>query len=63
MSTARYDRSALVWGAIFTVLGVGFLLQETGVVQLRAEILLPSLLVVAGAVLLVAAVGGKGPER
>jgi hypothetical protein len=59
MSPVRYDRTALVWGAIFTVLGVGFLLQETGLWQLRAEILLPSLLVVAGVVLLVAAVAGK----
>jgi hypothetical protein len=30
MSMSRLDRAALVWGTVFVVLGMAFLLQELG---------------------------------
>ncbi len=51
MSTGGLDRAALVWGAVFTLLGAAFLLQELGVWQVRAGVFLPALLIVAGVVL------------
>lgn len=45
------DRAALVWGALFTLVGVAFLGQEAGAWSVRAEVLVPVLLMVAGVVL------------
>ena len=59
MSERRLDRGALVWGALFTVLGAAFLLQELGLWRIRGEVFLPVLLIVAGAMLLVSAVAGR----
>ncbi len=56
MSTDGVDRSALIWGSVFTVLGAAFLLQEAGAWEVRAEFLLPFLLIAVGVVLLVSAV-------
>jgi hypothetical protein len=47
------DRSALVWGAVFAVIGVAFLLQEAGVWVVRASVFLPAVLIIAGVVLIV----------
>lgn len=58
MRDTRLDRSALVWGSLFTVVGATFLLQELGVWRVSAEVLLPVLLIVAGVVLL-----GSGLSR
>jgi hypothetical protein len=47
----RVDRAALVWGAVFTIIGGAFLLQGWGVWRVRADVFLPVLLIVAGVVL------------
>lgn len=51
MRAAALDRAALVWGVAFTVVGVTFFLEELGVWQVRAEVFLPVLLIIAGVVL------------
>jgi len=43
------DRRGVVAGLVFIVIGVGFLLHELDVVELRPAYLLPLLLIVAGA--------------
>lgn len=54
MIGSRVDRAALVWGAVFTLIGTAFLGQEWGWWQVRASILMPVLLIVAGTVILLA---------
>lgn len=54
----RMDRSALVWGALFTVVGATYLLQALGVWQVRGEVLLPVLLIAAGLVVVISGVAG-----
>lgn len=51
MRTRSLDRAALAWGAAFTVVGITFLLQEAGALRVRADVLLPVVLIIAGAVL------------
>jgi membrane protein DedA with SNARE-associated domain len=63
MSSRRWDRGALVWGAIFTVIGVTFLLQEADVWRVRADVFLPVLLVVAGVVLVFGGLMRRGTDR
>ena len=62
-TTRKLDRSALVWGAVFTMVGVAFLLQEAGVWQVRAEVLLPVLLIVAGVVLVLSGLVRQERDR
>ena len=59
------DRSALVWGLLFTVVGLTYLLQALDVWQVRGEVLLPVLLIVAGGAVLVTGFTGErsGEER
>lgn len=57
------DRTALVWGAVCTVLGLTFLLDELGVWDVRPAVILPVLLVVAGLTLLVTGLGGRREQR
>jgi cytochrome c oxidase subunit IV len=58
------DRSALVWGLLFTVVGLTYLLQALGVWDVRGEVLLPVLLIVAGgAVLVTGFVGDRSEDR
>ena len=52
------DRSALVWGLLFTVVGLTYLLQALGVWDVRGEVLLPILLIVAGGAVLVTGLAG-----
>lgn len=59
MSTRRLDRGALVWGAVFTVIGVTFLAAEVGGWTVRADVFLPLLLIIAGVVLAVSGVGRR----
>jgi cytochrome c oxidase subunit IV len=52
------DRSALVWGLLFTVVGLTYLLQALGVWDVRGEVLLPVLLIVAGGAVLATGFAG-----
>jgi hypothetical protein len=45
------NRSALVFGPAFLLLGVAGLLDDLGVMELRVGILLPVVLIIAGVVL------------
>lgn len=51
MRPRTFDRAALVWGAVFTVIGVAFLLQEVGAWRVRMDVFLPVVLIIAGIVL------------
>ena len=62
MNAATLDRTALVWGAVFTVVGVTFLLQEAGVWRVRADVLIPAVLIVAGVVLIGSGLFRTEPE-
>lgn len=52
----RADLSALVWGMVFVVVGAAHLLQAFGVWQVRTAVLVPTLLILAGVVVLAHAV-------
>jgi hypothetical protein len=52
------NRSALMFGLLFVVLGGAFLLDDLGVLAVRIGLLLPALLIVAGLALTASAVGG-----
>jgi membrane protein DedA with SNARE-associated domain len=51
-----YHRGSLVWGLIFVVLGVLFLLDQLDVIDLRAAYILPVVLIVIGVTFLVSGV-------
>lgn len=51
----RLNRSALVFGVVFVLVGGAYLLEELGVWVVRTGYLLPALLVVAGLALTVTA--------
>lgn len=53
MNDRTYHRGAVIWGLIFVVLGVLFLLDQLEVIDLRAAYILPVVLIVIGAVFLV----------
>jgi hypothetical protein len=57
------DRGALVWGAVFTLVGLTFLLQEAGVWEVRADVFLPALVIVAGVVLIASGLLRAGSEQ
>ena len=59
MTDRRLDRGALVWGALFTLVGLAYLGQELGAWHVRGEVFVPLLLVFAGAVLLLSTVIGR----
>jgi drug/metabolite transporter (DMT)-like permease len=48
-----YHRGSVIWGLIFIVLGVLFLLDQLDVIDLRAAYIFPVVLIVIGAVFLV----------
>ena len=52
------DRGGLVWGTLFTVVGLTYLLQAAGVWEVRGEVLLPVLLIAVGVVVVVSGLGG-----
>jgi drug/metabolite transporter (DMT)-like permease len=49
----EYHRGSVIWGLIFIVLGVLFLLDQLDVVNLKAAYIFPVVLIVIGAVFLV----------
>jgi hypothetical protein len=51
----RFDSGALGFGIFFVVVGVVFLLERLGVLEVRAAVVWPLLLIVLGLALLVAA--------
>jgi hypothetical protein len=53
------NRSALMFGLLFVVLGGAFLLDDLGVLAVRIGLLLPALLIVAGLALTASAVGER----
>lgn len=53
------DRRGVVAGVLFIAIGVGFLLDELAVVELRLAYLLPLLLIAAGVWILVSARRGS----
>lgn len=55
-------RSALVWGVLFVMVGVVYLLQALGVWEVRGQVLLPVLLIVAGVTVIVTGVMGGRPS-
>jgi hypothetical protein len=54
----RADRGALIWGTLFTLVGLTYLLQELGVWQVRGEVLLPGLLIAVGIVVVITGLTG-----
>jgi hypothetical protein len=51
------NRSAIIFGLLFVVLGGAFLLDDLGLVAVRLMTLAPVLLIVAGVALTVSALG------
>jgi hypothetical protein len=62
MSGKSLGRGTLVWGSLFTLIGGAFLAQAWGVWQVRADVLVPLLLIVAGSVLVVSGAGHRSPS-
>lgn len=62
MTIRRIDRSSLVWGGLFIVTGASFLLQALGVWEVRADVLLPVLLIVGGLGLLFGSLAASPQE-
>jgi len=54
-----YHRGSVIWGLIFVVLGVLFLLDQLDVVDLRAAYILPVVLIVIGVVFLVSGAASR----
>lgn len=57
------DRRGVISGLVFVVIGVGFLLDELDVVELRLAYLLPLLLILTGVWILFGGVRRKGRAR
>ena len=57
------DLSALVWGTIFVVLGGAYLLDALGVWDVRGAVLVPTLLILAGIIVLATAVTRGRADR
>jgi hypothetical protein len=55
----RADRGALIWGTLFTLVGLTYLLQELGVWEVRGEVLLPALLIAVGVVVVLTGLTGS----
>lgn len=55
------QRRGMFAGAVFVVIGVGFLLDELGAIELRLTYLLPLLLIAAGAWIIFG--GGRARSR
>ncbi len=58
---SRFDRTSLVGGLVLVVLGVVFLLDRTGTLDLRFTALWPLLTGAAGAILLTAGLDDRPP--
>lgn len=57
------DLSALVWGTVFVVLGGTYLLEALGVWEVRGAIVVPTLLILAGVIVLATAVTRGRADR
>ena len=53
MNGRSYHRGSVIWGLIFIVLGVLFLLDQLDVFDLKAAYIFPVVLIIIGAVFLV----------
>jgi hypothetical protein len=63
MNDRTYHRGSVVWGLIFIVLGVLFLLDQLDVFDLKAAYIFPVVLIVIGATFLVSgAAARRRPE-
>jgi len=54
-----YHRGSVIWGLIFIVLGVLFLLDQLDVLELRAAYILPVVLIVIGATFLISGAASR----
>ena len=63
MNEGSYNRGAVIWGLIFVVLGVLFLLDQLEVINLKAAYILPVVLIVIGVTFLISgAASRRRPE-
>lgn len=63
MNDRGYHRGSVIWGLIFIVLGVLFLLDQLDVLDLKAAYIFPIVLIVIGATFLVSgAAARRRPE-
>jgi len=53
VNEGSYNRGAVIWGLIFVVLGVLFLLDQLEVINLKAAYILPVVLIVIGVTFLI----------
>ena len=59
MNERTYHRGSIIWGLIFIVLGVLFLLDQLDTIDLRAAYILPVVLIVIGATFLVSGAASR----
>ncbi|HEV8419997.1 MAG TPA: DUF5668 domain-containing protein [Actinomycetota bacterium] len=59
MNERTYHRGSVIWGLIFIVLGVLFLLDQLDVLDLRAAYILPVVLIVIGVTFLVSGAAAR----
>lgn len=59
MNDRTYHPGSIIWGLIFVVLGVLFLLDQLDVIDLRAAYIFPVVLIVIGATFLVSGAASR----
>jgi len=59
MNGRTFHTGSVVWGLIFIVLGVLFLLDQLDVIDLRAAYILPVVLIVIGAAVLLSGAASR----
>lgn len=59
MNGREFHRGSVIWGLIFIVLGVLFLLDQLDVLDLKAAYILPVVLIVIGATFLVSGAASR----
>jgi membrane protein DedA with SNARE-associated domain len=59
MNDRSYHRGSVIWGLIFIVLGVLFLLDQLDVLDLKAAYIFPVVLIVIGATFLVSGAAAR----
>ncbi|HEY3211514.1 MAG TPA: DUF5668 domain-containing protein [Actinomycetota bacterium] len=59
MNDRAFHRGSVIWGLIFIVLGILFLLDQLDVIDLRAAYILPVVLIVIGATFLVSGAASR----
>ena len=62
MNGRDFHRGSLIWGLLFIVLGVLFLLDQLDVLDLKAAYILPVVLIVIGATFLVSGAASRRAE-